>query len=377
MYISTTDELIDFCWRASRFDAIAVDTEFLREKTYRAKLCLIQIATPEEYVCIDPLVLDDLEPLRDLFTNRGVTKVFHACSQDMEVLFDALGCLPKPIFDTQIAASFLGFRMQIGYSSLVSHYCGVNLSKMESLTDWSQRPLTPEQIEYAYDDVRYLIQFYRQMYRDLEDKDRLSWVSAEMVELTRKENYEVDRREVFRRVKRITSLTRHQQGVARELAAWRELRAQKCDIPRKWVMTDEVLIAICKREPRNTQDLCRIRGTESLSARDCEGVLTAVAHGLACPPDRLPLIRKPHKAAGPELDSVSDLMYALVRLVSEREGIATAMIASRESLIDYIVKPQSSVLSEGWRHELVGRQLDDLLAGRIGLTVHDNHVELV
>ena len=176
MYISTNEDLTAFCNRARAFSAIAIDTEFLREKTYHAKLCLVQVATPDECVVIDPLAIDDLGPLAELMTDVDTLKVFHACSQDMEVLCHALGSVPAPIFDTQVAAGFLGERAQCSYHNLVSTFCGVSLPKTESLTDWSRRPLSPKQIEYALDDVRYLIDAYRVIESKLHSLGRTAWV---------------------------------------------------------------------------------------------------------------------------------------------------------------------------------------------------------
>ena len=378
MIISTESELASFCARAREADAVAVDTEFLRERTFHPRLCLVQVATPGgEVVAVDPLALKDLDPLAELLADPSVTKVFHACAQDMEVLLGALGVLPAPIFDTQIAAAFLGERMQISYNGLVHAFCGVSLPKSESLTDWSRRPLTEKQLEYALDDVRYLIKAYAAMRARLEELGRLSWVRDEMAPYTDRAHYEVDPRQAYQRVKRITSLTRRQMAVARELAAWRERRAARHDIPRKWVMSDEVLLALAKRGPRTVADFRSIRGTEQLSEADVDAALVACGRGLRCPADKLPRAAHARKTPSAELDSVCDLMYALIRLVSERSGVATAMIASRDDLLGYIDHPERSPLREGWRFELVGTRLDDLLEGNMGLTVKDRRVEIL
>ena len=237
MYISTHQALLDFCQRAREFDAIAVDTEFLRERTFHPRLCLVQIATPAESVAVDPLVIDDLSPLAELMADESVTKVFHACSQDMEVMLHTVGVLPRPIFDTQVAAAFLGERQQISYGALVQTFCGVSLPKTESLTDWSRRPLTDKQIEYAIDDVKYLIVAYTEMMSRLRELGRVDWVLDELRPLADESHYRADRHEAFRKVKRINSCSRHQLGIARELAAWREDRAERRNIPRKWVMS--------------------------------------------------------------------------------------------------------------------------------------------
>lgn len=377
MYISTYEELSAFCERAARFNAIAVDTEFLRERTYHPRLCLVQVATPDECVVIDVIAIDNLAPLAILMRDEGTVKVFHACSQDMEVLNYTLGALPAPIFDTQIAAAFLGERMQTSYNGMVHAFCGVTLPKSESLTDWSRRPLTPEQIEYALDDVRYLIKAYDAIMERLDESGRASWVLDEIRPLTDRSHYVVDRRVAFKRVKRVNSLTRRQLAVARELAAWREARAEYSNIPRKWLMSDEVLIALSKRPPHDAASLRRVRGTEQLSDADVAGALSVIARGESCPADKYPFIARTHKPASPELESVIDLMYALIRLVGERSGVATAMIASRDDLVDYVDHPQDSPLREGWRFELVGTLIDDLLNGDIGLTVKDRALEIL
>ena len=377
MYISTYEELSAFCERAARFNAIAVDTEFLRERTYHPRLCLVQVATPDECVVIDVIAIDNLAPLAILMRDEGTVKVFHACSQDMEVLNYTLGALPAPIFDTQIAAAFLGERMQTSYNGMVHAFCGVTLPKSESLTDWSRRPLTPEQIEYALDDVRYLIKAYDVIMERLDESGRASWVLDEIKPLTDRSHYVVDRRVAFKRVKRVNSLTRRQLAVARELAAWREARAEYSNIPRKWLMSDEVLIALSKRPPHDAASLRRVRGTEQLSDADVAVALSVIARGESCPADKYPFIARTHKPASPELESVIDLMYALIRLVGERSGVATAMIASRDDLVDYVDHPQDSPLREGWRFELVGTLIDDLLNGDIGLTVKDRALEIL
>lgn len=377
MYISTNEDLTAFCKRARAFSAIAIDTEFLREKTYYAKLCLVQVATPDECVVIDPLAIDDLGPLAELMTDVDTLKVFHACSQDMEVLCHALGSVPAPIFDTQVAAGFLGERAQCSYHNLVSTFCGVSLPKTESLTDWSRRPLSPKQIEYALDDVRYLIDAYRVIESKLHSLGRTAWVRDEIRPLADPTHYRSDPRAAFKRVKRVNACTRRQLAVARELASWREQRAETRDIPRKWVMSDEVLLALCKRAPQTVEDFRAVRGTEQLSARDVEVALDAIARGRRCPQENLPSIGRAHRAPAPELESVIDLMYALIRLVSERSGVATSLIVSRDGLLDYIEHPERSPLREGWRFELVGTLMDDLLQGNIGLTVKDGALEIL
>lgn len=377
MYISTNEDLAAFCERASAFEAVAIDTEFLRERTFHAKLCLIQVGTPDECVAIDPLSIDDLTPLAELMVDPDTLKVFHACSQDMEVLNHTLGVLPAPIFDTQVAAGFLGERAQTSYNSLVHTFCDVTLPKTESLTDWSRRPLSPKQIEYALDDVRYLIQAYPVIDEKLRSLGRTTWVRDETRMFADPEHYRADPRKAYKRVKRVSSCTRRQLAVARELAAWREHRAETRNIPRKWVMSDEVLLALCKRVPKTVDDVRRVRGTEQLNERDVQVLLDAAARGERCPADNLPSMGRGHRTPTPEQESVIDLMYALIRLVSDRSGVATSLIISRDGLMDYMDHPERSPLREGWRFELVGTLIDDLLRGDIGLTVKDGALEIL
>ncbi len=376
MYLSTQDQLEDFCRQIEGEKVIAVDTEFLREKTYYPKLCLVQVGAGELTAAIDPLLIEDLTPLAKIFEDATVTKVFHACGQDLEVILDGMGCVCAPVFDTQLAAAFLGMRQQVSYGSLVEAYCGVRLPKAESLTDWSRRPLDPEQLAYAEDDVRYLPGIYDRMVSDLARQDRLSWVRPEMDALCDPSRIKRDPSEAFLRLRRSGSLTRRQLAVAREVCAWREGVAAERDVPRKWVASDEVVVEVCKRTPGSFDRLRRIRGTEQISERDGKRLLAAVARGVACPAEECPKVTK-HLRPSPETEGVIDLMYAVLRLVSEKSGVATQLIATRDDLLDFLQDRKSSPLSHDWRWELAGRTLDRLLSGEVGLTVKGGRIELL
>ena len=376
MYLSTQDQLEDFCRQIEGEKVIAVDTEFLREKTYYPKLCLVQVGAAELTAAIDPLLIEDLTPLAKIFEDASVTKVLHACGQDLEVILDGMGCVCAPVFDTQLAAAFLGMRQQVRYGSLVEAYCGVRLPKAESLTDWSRRPLDPEQLAYAEDDVRYLPGIYDRMVSDLARQDRLSWVRPEMDALCDPSRIKRDPSEAFLRLKRSGSLTRRQLAVAREVCAWREGVAAERDVPRKWVASDEVVVEVCKRTPGSLDRLRRIRGTEQISERDGKRLLAAVARGVACPAEECPKVTK-HLRPSSETEGVIDLMYAVLRLVSEKSGVATQLIATRDDLLDFLQDRKSSPLSHDWRWELAGRTLDRLLSGEVGLTVKGGRIELL
>lgn len=376
VYISTSDELSAFCERIGNEPVIAVDTEFLRERTYYPKLCLVQVGTPTEIGAIDPILIEDLSPLAHIFADERVTKVFHACGQDLEVILDGMGVTCTSVFDTQVAAAFLGMRQQVSYASLVEVYAGVRLPKAESLTDWSRRPLDPEQLTYAEDDVRYLPGIYDRMVEQLVERDRLAWVQPEIAEATDPSHMHRDPREAYLRLKRSSSLTRRQLAIAREVCAWREQTAASHDVPRKWVLSDEVVVEVCKRAPRNRDRLRKIRGTDQLSERDVRDLLDAVHAGEEVPGSACP---QPERHAHPsaEVESVVDLMVALVRIVSEKSGIATQLIATRDDLVEFAQDRSKSRLATGWRHELAGKQLESLLEGSVGLTVRDGRIEVI
>jgi ribonuclease D len=376
VYISTSDELSAFCERIGKERVIAVDTEFLRERTYYPKLCLVQVGTASEIGAIDPILIKDLSPLASIFADERVTKVFHACGQDLEVILDGMGVACTSVFDTQVAAAFLGMRQQVSYASLVEAYAGVRLPKAESLTDWSRRPLDPEQLTYAEDDVRYLPAIYESMIEQLVEKDRLSWVQPEIAEVCDPSHMHRDPRMAYLRLKRSSSLTRRQLAIAREVCAWREKTAASHDIPRKWVLSDEVVVEVCKRAPRTRDRLRKIRGTDQLAEKDVRDLLEMVQVGEGVPASECPQQER-HSHPSPELESVVDLMIALVRVVSEKSGIATQLIATRDDLVEFAQDRSKSRLASGWRYELAGRQLESLLEGSVGLTVRDGRIELI
>ena len=376
MYISTSDELSAFCERIGKERVIAVDTEFLRERTYYPKLCLVQVGTASEIGAIDPILIKDLSPLASIFADERVTKVFHACGQDLEVILDGMGVACTSVFDTQVAAAFLGMRQQVSYASLVEAYAGVRLPKAESLTDWSRRPLDPEQLTYAEDDVRYLPAIYESMIEQLVEKDRLSWVQPEIAEVCDPSHMHRDPRMAYLRLKRSSSLTRRQLAIPREVCAWREKTAASHDIPRKWVLSDEVVVEVCKRAPRTRDRLRKIRGTDQLAEKDVRDLLEMVQVGEGVPASECPQQER-HSHPSPELESVVDLMIALVRVVSEKSGIATQLIATRDDLVEFAQDRSKSRLASGWRYELAGRQLESLLEGSVGLTVRDGRIELI
>lgn len=346
---------------------MAVDTEFLRERTYFPKLCLIQLGTHDEQVAIDPLAKIDLSGVGELLADPAIPKVFHACSQDVEILTQTFGTPPENVFDTQIAAAFLGHRLQLGYGTLVESYCGVHLDKAASLTDWSRRPLDAEQLAYALDDVRYLPKIYDRMMKRLKAKKRLEWVLPECEAARLHAIAAADPKEAYLHVRRAGGLTRRQLGVLREVALARDTMARRRNIPRKWVLGDEVLVEVAKRMPTTMERLRKIRGTAQLSEGDANLMLIACRRGKECPTADLPEVVH-HSKPSQEAESAVDLLYAMLRVVAEESRIAAPLIANREDLLDFIAG-RPNPLQDGWRAEVAGEPLRRLMAGEIGLTI--------
>ena len=377
MYIASQQELEAFVERAGSSSVLAVDTEFLREKTYYPKLCLMQLATDDEIAIVDPFEVEDLKVLAPLCENEEIVKVFHAGHQDIEIIIYDIGCVPRPIFDTQVAAALLGQAQQIGYSSLVHSLCGVKLKKTDSFTDWSARPLSESQINYAKDDVVYLPKMYKSMKDTLTEKGRMSWLDAEFEEMTDPATYIADERERFRRLKHFTQLSRRQMAAAREIAAWREIEARKRNVPRKWVITDEQIVEACKREPRTIDELFMVRGMrERLTTRDARDVIELAVAALDSAPDTWPEVPNSSKSE-PNVDAQVDLLMSIVRIRAKEYGVAVPTLASHSDLVEVARGHRKGIdLLKGWRRELVGAELVDFMEGRLTLSIKNGKVSI-
>ncbi|MBQ9041272.1 MAG: ribonuclease D [Eggerthellaceae bacterium] len=375
MYIDSQAELEAFVERAGTTRVLAIDTEFLREKTYYPKLCLMQMATDDERVIIDPFAVDDLKVLKELFENESIMKVFHAGHQDIEIILYDIGCIPHPLFDTQVAAALLGQVQQIGYGALVHAMCGVKLKKVDSFTDWSVRPLSESQLSYAEDDVVYLPQIYEAQCKALEQKGRLGWLDDELRELLDPETYMPDESDRFRRLKHVGQLSRRQMAAAREMASWREIEARKRNVPRKWILTDEQIVESCKREPRTIDDLFMIRGMrERLTTRDARMVIELVVSALDSAPDTWPELQAAGKSE-PNVDVQVDMLMAVVRIRAKQNGIAIPTLASHSDLVDIARGHYDDVdILKGWRRDIVGAELVDMLEGRLALAIEKGKV---
>ena len=370
MYIASQADLESFVERAIRSDVLAIDTEFLREKTYYPKLCLLQMATREESVIVDPFEVDDLSAIRPLLEDERIVKVFHSGHQDIEIMVYDLDCVPRPVFDTQVAAALLGQTQQVGYAPLVHTICGVKLKKTDSFTDWSARPLSESQLDYAIDDVVYLPEMYSIMKKRLEEKGRLDWLSDEFETMMKPETYVADEQEMYRRLKHVGQLSRRQMAAAREMAAWREIEARRRNIPRRWVLTDEQIVEACRREPRTIDDLFMVRGIrERLTTADARALMELVRAALDSAPDTWPTVQKSSKSE-PNVDVQVDMLMAIVRMKARENDIALPTLANTSDLTAVARGHRDDVeVLKGWRRELVGNDLVSFLEGNTVLAV--------
>lgn len=377
MYIDNQADLNSFVKRALKSPILAIDTEFLREKTYFPKLCLLQMQTTEETAIVDPFCIDDLRAINPLLESDGVLKLFHAGTQDLEILYAECGVVPHPIFDTQVAATLLGHTQQIGYGALVSSTLGVNLKKSDSYTDWSRRPLSQSQLEYAADDVIFLPRVYEKMAQQLEKLGRSKWLEPDFRAMEDPERYIVHPETRFRRLKRVNQLKPRQLSAARELAAWRECRAMKLNIPRKWIMSDEQIVEACRREAQTIDDLFMVRGiSDKVSTRVAREMVEALRSGLRKPSTEWPIMDYPGKNEA-NVDVAVDMMSALVRQRARENNIAPHTLASNSDLAEVARGHKDVDVLKGWRREIVGNDLLSLLDGKIKLGLNKGRLLII
>lgn len=377
--IADSAELAAFCTSQAEADFVAVDTEFMRDTTYWPKLCLVQIAGPRRAAPIDTLAAGlDFTPLLDLLADSRITKVFHSARQDLEIFFHLTGGLPKPIFDTQVAAMVCGFGEQVGYDTLARKLTGARVDKASRFADWSRRPLTQKQLDYALADVVHLRAIYEKLVSKLKKNGRIAWLSEEMALLTDPETYRLEPREAWRRLKP-RSTEGHYLAILRELAAWRETQAQRHDVPRNRVLRDEQLLDIAARAPATMEDLARTRGLSRDLARGRVGasILDAVRTGLAVSAREYP--EAPARLQLPAgLAPVVDLLKVLLKARCEAHGVAQKLVASVSDLEQIAADDKAPVRAlKGWRREIFGTDALALKHGRLALTTADKSVKVV
>ncbi|MBO4519918.1 MAG: ribonuclease D [Alphaproteobacteria bacterium] len=368
-FIQTTEELNQLCQRLSKHAFITVDTEFIREKTYWPQLCLIQIASVDEAVCIDPLAKEmNLQALFDLMQNKAVIKVFHAARQDIEIFYHLDGKTPVSVFDTQLAAMVCGFGESVSYQNLVQKLLGRELDKSMRFTDWSRRPLTEKQISYALNDVTHLREVYQKITGILEQTGRTDWVSDDTALLTDPHTYENDSQLAWKRLK-ITTTKPLYLALCQALAAYREDLAKRQNRPRKHIMRDEVLLEIAGSAPESTEEMAKLRGLPQgfSHSRIGKEMLKIIASVKAQDPSTYPEVPKPYELPR-SARAVSKMLRLLLMIKAAENDVAEKLIISQDDL-DILAgekNPDLEVL-KGWRYQIFGKAALEMKAGQTGL----------
>ncbi|GAB6048515.1 ribonuclease D [Methyloparacoccus murrellii] len=366
--IEHDDALNQLVERLGPLPAFALDTEFVRERTYYPAFCLLQIATDDLVACVDPLRLRSLEPLRALLMDPRIVKVVHSGRQDMEVLLRYFGQLPRNLCDTQMAAGLAGHAEQCGYASLVERLFGHRLPKTHTRTDWSRRPLSPEQIQYAGEDVAYLLPAYRRLETELSEQGRWDWVRQDSEALLDPGLYDMSPELAWKRVASAQPLTGAALVRFKALATWRERSAQRLDIPRNWILRDETLHELTLSRQGKDAELPRARGIGNAAQQQLLKELRVVLADHPCPPLEVPLSNWPRP--DPAQKALMAKMTGEVRRIAEQLGIAPALLASRRDLEQLLENPASSRLLKGWRHEIVGLPLRRIVGNTATETGH-------
>jgi ribonuclease D len=377
-YIDTPDQLAKLCEQIKKESWLALDTEFLREKTYYPKFCLLQIATPEWVACIDPIALPKLDALFEAIYNPAIVKVFHSCRQDLEIFHQLTGKLPAPIFDTQVAAPLLGFQDNPGYAMLVSSLLNINLNKAHTRADWSKRPLTEAEIEYAADDVIYLCQIYQIMVQKLTALGRIDWLKHDFAELENPELYTVAPEKAWFKIKGKNKLTGKQLSIIQTLAQWREKTAQAEDRPKSWLLRDELLFDLAKLQPETVVELANVRGINERAVnrygKELCQLITAAKNRAP-----LPLYEKDRPAKKTQQqEAILDILTALVRIRADENALNPSILATRKDLEVLLFNDDDECpLLHGWRFTMAGRELVGLLKGKLLLGIESERLAII
>jgi len=352
--VTTAPALADICARLAAAQRVGLDTEFLRERTYHARLCLVQLAAPSEALCIDPLAFTELAPLAALLASPGTVKVMHASRQDLEVLYPLAG-LTRPVYDTQLAAALAGFPAQVGYAELARRLLQRELPKSHTRTDWSRRPLSPEQIEYALDDVRYLLPIAAQLDERLARLGRLAWLAEELAALEEARGFVTEPNEAWQRVRGLRGLDPGRERLARGLAAWRERRALERDRPRGWILEDGALREIVLRVPRTTAQLAAIAELPAGVVKHSGAELLECVAAADIPDPTPPAPAKPQ--SDPERNALVRKLGGISQAVAAELGLAPEVLATRRELELLADGRRDGAVLRGWRRSVLGERL--------------------
>jgi ribonuclease D len=377
--VTDTAALATLCERLRRESFVTIDTEFMRERTYWPELCVVQLAGEAEVAVVDALAPGlDLAPLAPLLADTNVTKVFHACRQDVEIFVQRFGAVPTPLFDTQVAAMVAGFGDQVAYDGLVAALTGGQIDKAHRFSDWAARPLSPAQVAYAAADVTHLRGVYTKLRGRLEKEGRLEWVAEEMALLADPATYQADPEAIWERLKPRTN-NRRMLGVLRAIAAWREREAQRSNIPRGRMLKDEALLEIAATQPATAEALSRCRGVSKgfAEGRMGAGLIAAIAAAKALPEEELPPAQGHRDGPRPSPALVS-LLKVLLAAKCEEHHVAAKLVASSDE-IDRLASEDAPDIPalHGWRHEVFGADAQALKAGGVALAVAGKRIRLV
>ena len=375
-YIDSNAGLTRFCARIGEASYCVVDTEFIRESTYYPELALIQIASGDQLACIDPLAITEFGPLAELLVKPDLLKVFHSSSQDLEILYQKFGEVPTPVFDTQLAAAVLGYNYQISYADLVQQITGVSLDKKHTRANWLRRPLSLDELDYAMDDVRHLMPVYEALNQKLDSTRRSSWIEKDLRAMSDPENYQVDKSQLWRRLKGVLKLKDEKLQIASDLCRWREDLAQQQNRPRRWIAKDDALVEIARQKPEDFEALARIPElSEKTARRHGDELLKIVVHAETLDSTQWPQHDKSGSLTKQQL-ALGDCLIALCRKIADQNQIALATLATRKDIDNLILNQKSSRLAQGWRFSMAGEQLLEFIHGQSAISVDNEELKL-
>jgi len=375
-FVDSVVELQQLCQKMKQESWLAIDTEFLREKTYYPKFCLLQIATLEWVACIDPIALEgEMDELFTVINDPAIIKVLHSCRQDVEIFYQLTGKLPAPVYDTQLVAPLLGFQENPGYAMLVSGFLNINLSKTHTRTDWSQRPLSAEQIQYAADDVIYLAKIYQMILQKLQVLGREDWLKEDFEQLMNPDLYDIPPENAWLKIRGKNKLTGKQLAIVQVLAEWREQVAKKDDRPKNWILRDELILDMAKLQPTNMQAVAQLRGVnDGFVRRNGQKVCQLIKKAQEMP--GLKLKTKANNKRTQQQEAVLDILTGLVRLRAEENSLNPVILATRKDLESLLLDAEDSAVLHGWRYSMVGQELQNMLQGKLTVSVDKKSLQV-
>ena len=377
--IKTNEQLVEVCRSISKEKFITIDTEFIREKTYWSKLCLIQICTHDKEIIIDPLENDiDLKPFIKILNKKSILKVLHSGRQDIEIFYKISGKIPQPIFDTQIAAMVCGFGESVGYEKLVEKILNKKIDKSSRFSNWAKRPLTKKQLKYAIGDVTHLYQIYPILNREIIEKERNDWLDDELKILLSENTYDESPKNAYKRLK-IRSYDIKTRAITYQLALWRERKAQLNNIPRGRILRDDLIYEFASIKPKSIDEINSMRSLSNglrLKEEVKEEIINNILIGLSMKENDLPKLPKKRKLPHGTNSRVS-LLKILLNSVSEKYDVAQKLIASTQDLEDLIADDNADIKTlKGWRYELFGKKALEFKNGKIAIIMNNNNIEL-